>query len=104
MPNATPFPFQQNPCTFPNWETTATDVGRVAEIEEAAADMFLNWVYRTITNISPLLKTEVPGSWSGYRNMDWRNNAEANDDSYPGDARLEWMQIVMDNIFDEKGW
>ena len=26
------------------------------------------------------------------------------DDTYPGDARLEWMQIVMQNIFDEKGW
>jgi hypothetical protein len=39
-----PFPFQQNPCTFPDWEASSSS-GILTEIEEAAADMFLNWVY-----------------------------------------------------------
>src|SRR5690606_14248776 len=40
-----PFPFQQTPCTFPSWLLPSGSLGRVVEVEEAAADMFLNWVY-----------------------------------------------------------
>ncbi len=45
-------------------------------LEETAADMFLNWVYRIVTNIPTSFRTGVPGSWLGYRNMSWRDNIE----------------------------
>ncbi len=79
-------------------------------LEEEAADMFLNWVYRTVSNIpfTYLNPLGVPGTWNGFRNQSWgtygSNTYTGSDSTYPGDARLEWMQIVMQNIFDEKGW
>jgi len=79
-------------------------------LEEEAADMFLNWVYRTISNIpfTYLDPLGVPGTWNGFRNQSWgtygSNTYTGSDSTYPGDARLEWMQIVIQNIFDEKGW
>jgi hypothetical protein len=97
MPNATPFPFQQNPCTFPNWETTATDVGRVAEIEEAAADMFLSWVYFKTSN-----------GQSGFMDSSWRGaSCYANgcsDSTEPGQARANWMNQTMNTLFSQFGW
>lgn len=81
-------------------------------LEEEAADMFLNWVYRTLSDRSSDVKftylVAVPGEWNGFRNQSWGTygpyTVNGDDDSYPGDARLEWMHIVMQNIFDEKGW
>jgi hypothetical protein len=52
--------------------------------------------------------SRIRGTWQGYRNQSWGtygpNVFNGNDDSYPGDARSEWMDIVMQNIFTEKGW
>jgi len=86
-------------------------------LEEEAADMFLNWIYRTLSNIPFSYLTELPGTWNGFRNQSWgtygSNSYDGNDylivngeqeNLFSGDARLEWMQIVMQNIFDEKGW
>ncbi len=70
--------------------------------------MFLNWVYRIISNFPFTYLSNVPSNWNGFRNQSWGNQGErtydGDDDFYPGDARLEWMQIVMQNIFEEKGW
>ncbi len=49
-------PFQQNPCVIYEWvleNSDAIDAGdvktlKLVEQEEAGADMFLNWVYRTV--------------------------------------------------------
>ncbi|MBE7511187.1 MAG: hypothetical protein HS103_00025 [Anaerolineales bacterium] len=96
--------FQQHPA-----DVFASDP-LVLVLEEEAADMFLNWVYRTISNIpfTYLDPLSVPGTWSGFRNQSWgtygSNAYTGSDSTYPGDARLEWMQIIMQNIFDEKGW
>lgn len=98
MPNATPFPLQQNPCTFPNWESTATDVGRVAEIEEAAADMFLNWVYFKISN-----------GQTGFGDTRWRGgncypNGCPDIAEQPGQVRANWMNQTMTTLFTQFGW
>jgi len=94
--------FQQHPA-----EVFASD-STVLVLEEEAADMFLNWVYRTISDVLFTYRESVPGFWNGFRNQSWGifgpDTFNGNDDSYPGDARLEWMHIVMQNIFDEKGW
>jgi hypothetical protein len=83
-------------------------------IEEEAADMFLNWVYRSISNIPLTYLTSFsatppgPGTWNGFLNQSWGtyepNKYNGNDNLYPGDARMEWMQIVMKTIFAQKGW
>jgi hypothetical protein len=97
--NANPFDFQQNPCTFPNWEASDPVVGPVTEIEEAAADMFLNWVY-----------------WKNYGSafLDnfWRfnrsnGNCYANgcsDSDGSGQARAEWMEQTMTTLFNTFNW
>jgi hypothetical protein len=90
--------FQQHP-----GEVFARDSAELI-VEEVAADMFLNWTYRIISNIPLTYLQEVPGNWIGFKNIDWRNNTEKNDQSFPGDARMEWMQIVMKAIFENKGW
>jgi hypothetical protein len=88
VPTVSPFPFQQNPCTFPNWEATSS-VGPVTEIEEAAADMFLNWVYWKTQN-------------TAFLNTNWRFSGR--DYCYPlgcidvnlsGDVRARWMDETM---------
>lgn len=90
--------FQQHPArVFPD-----DDPGIVAE--EEPADMFLNWVYRMLSDRPFTYKASHPGTWNGFRNQSWDAVVQGNDDRYPGDARLEWMHIVMQNIFDEKGW
>jgi hypothetical protein len=92
----TPFPFQQNPCTFPSWILLGP-TGGVVEIEEAAADMFLNWVYR---------RTET----GGFSNTLWRGTgcysggcAEATPIA-SGDARFIWMNDTIDQLMVEFGW
>jgi hypothetical protein len=95
----TPFPFQQNPCTFPDWEAPDPMLGGIVEVEEAAADMFLNWVY-----------------WKNYGTafLDtlWRFD-RSNGNCYPngctdphgsGQARAEWMDQTMTTLFIAFGW
>lgn len=65
------------------------------QVHEAAADMFLNWVYRKTSDSSSTLYTEVPGTWEGFRNIDGQGQ---NDPTYPGDARFEWMEKQMGAI------
>jgi hypothetical protein len=93
--NGTPFPYQQNPCTFPNWETTDPR-GQVAEIEEAAADMFLNWIYWKA------------GDNTAFQNQIWRSSGcypnGCADSNLAGQARRNWMDQTMTTLFDEFNW
>ncbi|NJO82524.1 MAG: hypothetical protein HC828_06650 [Blastochloris sp.] len=74
--------------------------------EETAADMFLNWVYRKL-------------DLGGFLNRDWRPHVTAtptgpscneilegcdNSQAASGDARFNWMQTVMNEIFTARGW
>jgi len=61
--------------------------------EETGADMFLNWVHRQIGQV-------------GFANMDWRpwTCGGCADVTLPGDSRLSWIEIVMAEIFVNRGW
>jgi hypothetical protein len=84
--------------TFALWKRLLRPNGRLIL-------MFLNWVYRSTTDMPPVrFTTIVPGSWLGFLNMNWEDNFVNQDSAFPGDARMEWMQIVMENIFTEKVW
>lgn len=84
-----------------------TNENEATSIDETGADMFLNWVYRTndgaiIFATDP--NNNVPGTWNGFLNKSWTQNTEKNDTSFPGDARMSWMNTVMIEIFATKGW
>jgi hypothetical protein len=74
------------------------------QVDETAADMFLNWVYRR--RLSTPIRTTVPGTWDGFLNISWDNNIDpgASDANYPGDARFDWMNIIMNQIITLKNW
>jgi len=88
-PGITPCDFQQNAFRVYDFDIALTPANasptqqaevRIRERDEAAADMFLNWVY----------SRAIPGS--GFRNTDWRNVTNCSltgtpDASNPGDAR-----------------
>ena len=96
--------FQQNP-------TNNADEGPA---EEAAADMFLNWVYRQRTDqtapAAPCGQPHNHGIWSGFLNRDWRDiqsdapTAGSPDDSLPGDKRYVWVNDQILDIFETRGW
>jgi hypothetical protein len=84
-------------------------------MDETAADMFLNWVYRTVTNTEfdyqYRTTTSIPESWNGFANINASGQFDTGSDNvnpvealYPGDARFEWMNVVMNRIFEIKGW
>ncbi|MBK9124672.1 MAG: hypothetical protein IPM16_16350 [Chloroflexi bacterium] len=102
MPIETPHTFQQNPCTFSD-STSLTDEGLAAEIEEAAADMFLNWVY---WKLNP---TE------GFKDLRWRYQSYTSsnicdalsgcpDPDNSGQVRAAWMDETLLDIFSSFGW
>lgn len=109
--------FQQHP-----GRVFASDEESTVQHEEEA-DMFLNWVYRKISNKPPTYMISVPtllsnntfsveGLWLGFHNLSWEpvpvDNGEypndARDDSYPGDSRFEWANVVLIEVFKEKSW
>ncbi len=88
-----------------------------ASVDESAADMFLNWVYRlqsggVLANVCDPLNQTNPGYWTGqgFLNRDWRNQMSDTptsgllDGSLPGDNRFFWMHEVVDDIFDRHPW
>ncbi len=105
-----PTSFQQNPCIFYKWLHIALGTNEedlilarlgTIENEEAMADMFLNWVYRT-------------QGVGGFNNIDGQgisdNISMSNLESFmpnsfspprqgPGDDRFYWMNYVMSQIF-----
>lgn len=93
-----------------NLTTEQKDRCKQRPIEEAVADMFLNWVYRTLDAPTPL-KTSVPGAWDGFHNTSWItttpscvNTAGCDDYNFPGDARFDWMGFLLQTISLQKVW
>jgi hypothetical protein len=82
--------FQQHPPSI-NVEFPGNDY------QEAAADMFLNWVYRT-------------NGAGGFENRNWHPRDDCDtpagclDASNPGDARHVWMTYRIEQIFTTEGW
>lgn len=83
---------------------------------EAAADMFLNWVYRRTTDTAPTNISADPlsgitpqdtcnyaqtGNWMGFQNID---RTGASDTTKPGNTRYWWMESVMTIIFNQQQW
>jgi len=103
-------PFQQNP-RFVN----GLDAD---EIYEAAADMFLNWVYRKNTYQAPQtdicsISITTGGNWSGFLNLSWVQLTQevglppllgTVDVSHPGDKRWAWMNSVVASVFIQQDW
>jgi hypothetical protein len=114
------------------WGSTDPDSGNGQEISqfqqnpynqtdgvEAAADMFLNWVYRRTSDAAP---TNIPlefnplgrdgppvaacnyaisGSWLGFRNI----NRDGSDDTRrPGNVRYWWIEGTLQVIFRSQTW
>jgi hypothetical protein len=82
--NLAPYNFQQNPCD------QIEPVGTQVEIEEAAADMFLNWVYYAIGETS-------------FQNTLWNESINgincfppgcSDNGLLTGDVRRDWMRVV----------
>jgi len=88
---------------------------------EAAADMFLNWVYRRTTDAAPTgitsnfdpLTADSPapqaacnypdsGTWIGFRNIDRFGMLQATEK--PGNVRYWWMEGTLERIFRDEGW
>lgn len=90
--------FQQNPQSDPG----KTD----GEIFEAAADMFLNWVYRRNSDTIPNDPCTDPltGTWEGFKNVNWSLNPPQNDNTRPGNKRYQWAENTIDAIFGDQGW
>ncbi len=85
--------FQQDSYRVEEWAFAQGSFERQTEIDEAAADMFLNWVYYKTTNVQ-----------EGFRNISWlgstcQTTVENNDASNPGTVRFNWMQDTMNCIF-----
>jgi len=95
-PSATKTTFQQNPFMVDDWRPTTTTEDKVTEIDEATADMFLNWVYSVATDNN-----------EGFQNTSWVGAGCqtpagcADTTANPGDARRTWMNSEMSDIFSE---
>lgn len=114
--SATPVPlittYQQNPLfQFPPDES--------GELLEAAADMFLNWVYRAnLRGRRSVYDSCIPSPrpspewWSGggFLNRSWINTTSPNqqpgvlDTTLPGDRRFFTMDMAMRSIMNYRGW
>lgn len=87
-----PCNFQQNPLSIPNTRTPQ-------EVDEGAADMFLNWVYR---------KNK---SDEGFKNVDWSSFTSCQITgaiellpSASGDLRFSRMEQVIQMMGTDRGW
>lgn len=64
--------------------------------------MFLNWVYRRLTDVPPTwAKCSGPydgtgGNWQGFRNIDANGNP---DSQQSGNERYRWVDIQIQAIF-----
>jgi hypothetical protein len=81
-----PCNFQQDPFTANDWEASQDNKNK--ERDEAAADMFLNWVYQTV-------------GVGGFADIDWRTITDcgvtptATDAGLPGNARSGFMSFAV---------
>ncbi len=60
--------FQQNSFTVASYTQPLGSSARITEIDEAAADMFLNWVDYQLNHFQRVQEDIIEG---GFRNMDW---------------------------------
>ena len=80
--------FQQNPLK---------EVGITSdEVDEGAADMFLNWVYQEL-------------NLDGFKNIDWEGYTVCSvsgntDTTNPGDERYLWMEGIMEQLGNAREW
>ncbi|MFN8420433.1 MAG: hypothetical protein U0528_14510 [Anaerolineae bacterium] len=90
-PPGTPCPFQQHPFKVTDTAPGVLPATRVAEVNEAAADMFLNWVF------------SVYGSYiqatSGFRDISWLISVPClsgtpQPTERPGQARLNYLSTI----------
>jgi hypothetical protein len=109
--NFSPTSFQQNPCVFVSWlQSNPTGLSAITEIEETAADMFLNWVYR---------QQILPSGFSNTKWVDWIDNPTCLGERTcldniitnfylpsfgPGDDRTAWMSQILSNFVTYYGW
>jgi hypothetical protein len=88
-PPAAPCNFQQDAYTVSDWQVTATPgtTAQLHERDEAAADMFLNWVYREMGQ-------------GGFRNASYIGinscgvTPTPDETSRPGDSRYNFMETI----------
>ncbi|MGB7340193.1 MAG: hypothetical protein WBC91_14950 [Phototrophicaceae bacterium] len=93
--------FQQNPCTIIDWilqASSSVDAATLSEIkvveqEETGADMFLNWIYRSVD-----LSSDAFSDNEG-QDIDIYLNSEG-----PGDDRFFWMEDVLNEFFSYYQW
>lgn len=83
-----PFNYQQNPCDDQAIKSSL-------EVEEAGADMFLNWVYRKVTP-------------NGFLNNFWTGACYpggcSDEGHLTGDSRMNWMNQAITTIFSNRSW
>ena len=83
--------FQQNPKNFDDSDEVLTPIQQQeaqAEIDETAADMFLNWVYRE-------------NGIGGFENIDRNGDVDSTE---PGTTRLTWMRETIDFLITLNQW
>ncbi len=93
-PSAPPTDFQQNPCDVVDALYLPGSAILTTEREEAAADMFLNWVYRVQGN-------------GGFLNVDWAGclpDGCLDIANAPGDVRMNWMNTTLTSLFAIHQW
>lgn len=99
--------FQQNPCVIYEWvleHPAAVNVGNVGllkttEQEETGADMFLNWVYRTVEGAASQAFGDNADIPTGRAFPDCDVDIQGH-----GDDRFCWMQENLRLFFDYYGW
>jgi hypothetical protein len=114
--NFLPSDFQQNPCVFIDWLQFDPDGAiKTLEINEASADMFLNWVYRQSVLLTPIVYGD-----EGFENAAWDDgiferqcgapcssdiiSGEYPESRGPGDDRYYWMRTTLLKIANYYGW
>jgi hypothetical protein len=94
--------FQQNSFAAESWAVPPGGAILVQEVDEATADMFLNWVYRHLFGTSTGFKNQ---SWQGIPCLGSAVQGTDDSDRTPGDRRYEWMQEEMQLLFQANvGW
>jgi hypothetical protein len=108
---AAPPLFQQNACDVAPWLYATSPYNntiQIIEVEEAAADMFLNWVYRRTSN-----GNGWSSPWEGFQNRLWETDGNGNicpaatgcpDPGNSGDARYGRMNQIMTELESQFGW
>ncbi|MBE7511579.1 MAG: hypothetical protein HS103_02025 [Anaerolineales bacterium] len=98
----------------PPTNNTDTSGAKLKRVEEAQADMFLNWVYRR--NVQGISQNEravcdqaTSPLWNGpgFLNQSWLNGIQQpvlQPAERPGDIRYQWMDAQMKGVFHDQQW